>query len=170
MVAGAVMYPLLRLARRKEWCRFVGQDPHEYKVGGHLTSSLQQDGGNPTNPQLQPVLGPVSEEYSDLQTGTGCFLLPQLPRVSIILEVATGEVVRVQAAACMQAVLGNMAAHVLAVPFLFNCFCWAEAEHMAQQGDLELSDTVAVDFWAPMAAWEDFASLDVRTVIAGPAR
>ncbi len=32
IVVGAVMYPLLRLARRKEWCRFVGQDPHEYKV------------------------------------------------------------------------------------------------------------------------------------------
>lgn len=32
IVVGAVMYPLLRLARRREWCRFVGQDPHEYKV------------------------------------------------------------------------------------------------------------------------------------------
>ena len=98
------------------------------------------------------------------------FFSSQLPRGSIILEVAAAEFIRVQAAARMQAVLGNMAAHVLAVPPLVKCFCWAEAEHTAQQGDLKLSDTVAVVFLEPMAAWEDLASLDVRTVIAGPAR
>lgn len=32
IVVGALMYPLLQLARAKEWCRFVGQTPHEYKV------------------------------------------------------------------------------------------------------------------------------------------
>lgn len=71
--------------------------------------------------------------------------------MSIILEVAAAESIRIRTEARMQAVLGDMAARVLAVPPLVKCFCWAEAEHTAQQGDLKLSDTVAVDFLAPHA-------------------
>ena len=33
MVMGALLYPLLMMARERKWCRFVGISPHEYKVG-----------------------------------------------------------------------------------------------------------------------------------------
>ncbi|EIE19872.1 amino acid transporter [Coccomyxa subellipsoidea C-169] len=49
IVVGAVMYPTLRLMRSKKWCRFVGQDPHEYKV------ALR--GGIPPEPQHNQLCG-----------------------------------------------------------------------------------------------------------------
>lgn len=32
IVIGALLYPLLMMARERKWCRFVGISPHEYKV------------------------------------------------------------------------------------------------------------------------------------------
>lgn len=61
MVAGAVMYPLLRLARRKEWCRFVGQDPHEYKVGSRLTKLFAAGWREPNKPTVAASAGPCEQ-------------------------------------------------------------------------------------------------------------
>ena len=33
IIMGALLYPLLMMARERKWCRFVGISPHEYKVG-----------------------------------------------------------------------------------------------------------------------------------------
>ncbi len=32
IILGALLYPLLMMARERRWCRFVGISPHEYKV------------------------------------------------------------------------------------------------------------------------------------------
>lgn len=31
IIIGALLYPLLMMARERKWCRFVGISPHEYK-------------------------------------------------------------------------------------------------------------------------------------------
>ena len=36
IVIGALLYPLLMMARERKWCRFVGISPHEYKEVWHL--------------------------------------------------------------------------------------------------------------------------------------
>ena len=36
IVIGALLYPLLMMARERKWCRFVGISPHEYKEVRHL--------------------------------------------------------------------------------------------------------------------------------------
>ena len=35
IVVGALLYPLLMMARERKWCRFVGISPHEYKEVRH---------------------------------------------------------------------------------------------------------------------------------------
>ena len=41
IVLSAASYPLLQLAREREWCRFVGSSPHEFKsqLRGQLASA-----------------------------------------------------------------------------------------------------------------------------------
>ena len=37
IIIGALLYPLLMMARERKWCRFVGISPHEYKEVRHPT-------------------------------------------------------------------------------------------------------------------------------------
>ena len=43
IIVGAVLYPLLVMARERKWCRFVGISPHEYKVNYEKISLIYVD-------------------------------------------------------------------------------------------------------------------------------
>ena len=44
MFLGLVLYPLLQLARKHEWCEFAGVSPHEFRT--NLYSNLPYTNGN----------------------------------------------------------------------------------------------------------------------------
>ena len=43
MVLGLILYPLLQLAREREWCEFSGTSPHEFRT--NLYTALPFAGG-----------------------------------------------------------------------------------------------------------------------------
>lgn len=86
IVLSTLSYPLLQFAREKEWCKFVGSSPHEFKaqLRGQLTSartsynSLASAGERldiPDSPEMDtvqteraPLLG---EDLSAIMGGEG---------------------------------------------------------------------------------------------------
>ncbi|CAK0783918.1 hypothetical protein CVIRNUC_007118 [Coccomyxa viridis] len=75
IVIGALLYPLLMMARERKWCRFVGISPHEYKetLRGGIPQSASMT-------SFAAVYGPASDDE-------GAGLLPPqgvdpLPRVN----------------------------------------------------------------------------------------
>ena len=75
ILLSSLSYPLLQLARERQWCKFVGSSPHEFKsqLRGQLTSARtsfnsltsahdasdtpESPHADPTNAEQSPLLG-----------------------------------------------------------------------------------------------------------------
>ena len=75
IIIGALLYPLLMMARERKWCRFVGISPHEYKEVRHLLPLPVRN-----SPYLPlPCLLPVA-----------CLSRPRSSLISFVIDCRTG--------------------------------------------------------------------------------